>query len=519
MIDKKMNVGIISGSKALEEIINRCGRGGAANIVGVVDIDNNALTIKLAKELNIPVFTNYNELMHEEGADIVIDLTNDDRIRENLFKNKIPGVEIVSGNVAKMMLRLIEKHAQVEQELNKVKEELEIEKWGLQKTNNGVKLLYKELEEKNKRLQELDQLKSTFVSTVSHELRTPLTIVKEGISLVLDRIAGELNEKQEKILGVAKESIDRLSRIINNLLDVSKIESGKMELRRELVDITNLIEEVVLSLGLKAKEKNLELKTDMPEDGIEVYVDADKMVQVFTNLINNAIKFTNEGYIEVAARQKTEEIECAVIDTGIGISKEDMPRVFDKFRQFGRSAGAGEKGTGLGLSIVKEIIKMHKGNIWVESEPGKKTKFIITLPKYSSETLFKEYIDSGIKEATKKGSKMSLLLISIAEFYELQKIASPKEIKSLLKEIADVLNNGLRQKGDIVIKDTGEVVALLVDCDKNNALKVRGRLERLLNDYLASHKMAKNIKLRFGCATYPDEAKSEAELIKKARGE
>jgi signal transduction histidine kinase len=237
----------------------------------------------------------------------------------------------------------------------------------------------KEMEKANKELQKLDQLKSDFVSTVSHELRTPLSITKEALSLVLDRIPGEINEKQSTILNTAKSNIDRLANIINELLDISKIEAGKVEIKRKLLDIVAIVKQVVSGFEEQAKEKNLKLKTDFSASEIEIYADPDKMIQIFTNLVNNAIKFTEKGSIEISVKELEGKIECAVSDTGIGISQDNLPKVFDKFQQFGRVIGSGERGTGLGLSIVKGLVDTHKGNIRVESQLGKGTKFTFTL--------------------------------------------------------------------------------------------------------------------------------------------
>ena len=247
----------------------------------------------------------------------------------------------------------------------------------------------KNTEKAVKELKKLDQLKTDFISTVSHELRTPLSITKEGISLVLDKVTGEINEKQEDMLITARNNIDRLARIINDLLDVSKIEAGKIELKRELLNIVALIKHIAASFELKFKEKNLELRVNVPEKEIEAFVDSDKITQVFTNLIGNALKFTDSGYIEISLQEKKEnKIEFIVADTGLGISEEDLPKVFSKFEQFGRVPGPGEKGTGLGLSITKGIIELHGGRIWVESpawpdrpEGSKGTKFTFFIPK------------------------------------------------------------------------------------------------------------------------------------------
>ncbi|MFA5255545.1 MAG: ATP-binding protein, partial [Candidatus Omnitrophota bacterium] len=249
-----------------------------------------------------------------------------------------------------------------------------------------------DLERTNRELMKLDQLKSEFISTVSHELRTPLSIIKEGISLVLDKIPGEINEKQFKILDISKYNIDRLARIIDSLLDISKMEAGKVELKRSLIKVSDVVRQTASSFEPKIEERGLELRLDIDDASGSVWADADRITQVLTNLIGNAVKFTSSGYISVSCKDKGDGVVCTVSDTGVGISKEDMPKVFNKFQQFGRTVGAGDKGTGLGLSIAKNIIDMHNGAIWVESEPGKGTRFAFKLHKYTPQSLFGEYI-------------------------------------------------------------------------------------------------------------------------------
>lgn len=244
-----------------------------------------------------------------------------------------------------------------------------------------IKKSQEELKKKNIELRKLDQLKSDFVSMVSHELRTPLSIIKEGISLVLEGIPGTINIKQQEILSASKNNIDRLTRIINDLLDISKIESGKLELKSEGVNLIRLIDQILLVFEPKIKEKGLVLIRDFLDKPINIFIDSDKITQVFTNLINNALKYTQKGQITISVREKGNEVECSVIDSGIGISEENLSKIFDKFQQFGRLSGPGEKGTGLGLSIAKGIIKLHKGRIWVESELNKGSKFSFILPK------------------------------------------------------------------------------------------------------------------------------------------
>lgn len=232
---------------------------------------------------------------------------------------------------------------------------------------------------------EIELLKDEFISTVSHELRTPLSIAREGVSIVLDGITGEINKKQRDILSTARGNIDRLARIIDNLLDISRIEAGKMELQRRMVNIDELAKGVIAVFEPKIKAKGLELRLKIPREEVGVYADKDKIIQVFTNLIGNALKFSEKGFIEVGIQKKNDVVECFVQDSGIGISESDIPKVFNKFEQFGRVIGGGERGTGLGLSIAKGIIEKHKGSIRVESAPEKGSKFTFCLPVYVRE--------------------------------------------------------------------------------------------------------------------------------------
>ncbi len=231
-------------------------------------------------------------------------------------------------------------------------------------------------------LKQAMQMKTNFLSTVSHELRTPLSIITESVSLVLDKIPGEINQEQTQILDTAIRNLKRLGNLINDLLDISKIEAGKVELHKTKINIVNLLQEIRKNWESVAKEKNLKINSDLPSNPIELEIDSDRIVQVINNIFSNAIKFTDSGgqiTLQVADQEK--RVEVSISDTGRGISKEDLPKVFGKFMQFGREAGPGQKGTGLGLSICKELVKLHGGEISVESESGKGSKFTFWLPK------------------------------------------------------------------------------------------------------------------------------------------
>ncbi|MBU1524689.1 MAG: PAS domain S-box protein [Candidatus Omnitrophica bacterium] len=376
----------------------------------------------------------------------------------------------------------------------------------------------------------LDQLKDEFISTVSHELRTPLSITRAGVSLLLQEIPGKISEKQREILQDSIEGIDGLAGIINDLLDISKIEAGRVELRKKLIDISSLVKNVISFFRSQAGAKKISLKTSFRSTLPDIFVDTDKIIQVFNNLIGNAIKFTPEkGEITVEVSDGRKEVKVSVKDTGIGIAPENLGKVFDRFQQFGRVAGSGAKGTGLGLSISKGIIQMHKGNIWVESPPtgeagppageagkfGKGSKFIFTLPKLSSEFIVKEYIDNGIKEAMNRGVKLSIIVISIGDFKKSLKKVGKEKMHKILTNLEEMARKTLRRATDIAVRHKTEVVVILPEAKKVDAFVVKDRLEEAIKEYMRD--LMGKIQINLGTATFPDETGNTEALINKTK--
>jgi len=225
------------------------------------------------------------------------------------------------------------------------------------------------------------ELHREFTSTVSHELRTPVASAKSAVDLVLSTASGDLNGDQKKFLTKAKNNIERLNRLINNFLDLTKLELGKIELKSSPSNIIEAINEVVDIQESVAKKNGLYVQKDIPTESIQAYFDVDKFHQVLNNLITNAIKFTESGGITVSCinHEDKDHVEIAVKDTGKGIGKEDLPKLFEKFQQIGDSIEHAN-GIGLGLAICKEVVERQGGKIWVESEIGKGSTFHFTLP-------------------------------------------------------------------------------------------------------------------------------------------
>ena len=516
MVKKISNILIVGAGQAGTALIKILKEDPAVKIVGVVDINNKATGIELAEQLKIPVAQKWDKLFSDNTLDEIIDATGSEEVHELLIKEKPEKAALVSGVISKAARYFAKEYEVFEQKIQEAKEDVEAAEWGVKKTNEGIKTLYAELEEKNKELQELDRLKSDFIATVSHELRTPLAITKEGISLIKDGVLGHVSEKQAKVLATASDSIDRLSRLITSLLDISKIEAGSGDVKKSFINITEIVEQVVNFFETTIADKGLKLKTNYIEADVDAYADKDKIIQVFTNLISNAIKFTDHGHIEVLVKEKDSEILCSVADTGKGVAKGDIPKMFVKFQQIDRVHGDGEKGTGLGLSIAKSIIEAHDGEIWVESEQNKGTKVNFTLPKYNEELLLKEYVDKGIEEADKNNNKMSLIAVSIDNFSKVKELLTVKKIHSVLRDVDNVLKNNQDGAVGIALKDTHCCILIIPNSSKQGVLSAEGRLKQAVDDYLMHEKLADKVKLKFGCATYPDEAINSEELIKRA---
>ena len=260
--------------------------------------------------------------------------------------------------------------------------------------------LYQEIIETNAKLERLERLKSEFISIVSHELRTPLTSIKNSLDILMSGRCGEITPASEKFLAMAMRNVQRLSGIINDLLDLSKIEAGKMDFHFAPTNINTVINYVKSALSEVAKTKGLNLVTEEYKKIPDITADSRRLEQVLTNLVSNAIKFTPEGKtITISSRLVNaddikvneyfkdsiqnlsgEYVEVCVKDEGIGIESKNLLHAFDKFAQIENSLSRKAGGTGLGLPIAKQLLDAHKGAIWCDSEINKGSKFYFIIP-------------------------------------------------------------------------------------------------------------------------------------------
>ncbi len=234
------------------------------------------------------------------------------------------------------------------------------------------------------RLKELDRMKSDFYSLMSHELRTPLTSIREGTNMFLEGLGGEITEKQRDLLIIIAEESSRLIDLVSRLLDLSKLEAGVLALNFSMTDLPPLIVQSIREVTPLAAAKNIRIECDIKEIP-PVSVESERILQVLRNLIGNALKFTpTGGVVRVAAHRMGGEVSVSVTDTGLGIPKEELNVIFDKFRQASPASSSRFPGTGLGLAIVKHVIQAHGGRVWAESELGHGSTFTFVLPALSS---------------------------------------------------------------------------------------------------------------------------------------
>lgn len=378
------------------------------------------------------------------------------------------------------------------------------------------------LEKANQELRKIDAMKSEFVSVASHELRTPLAAIKNSVQLMLSGKTGEINENQTKFLSMAERNINRLTNILNDLLNLSKIESRKIELKFEDIELKGIIELTASSLRIQADGKSIQIEVEVPEQLPAVYGDPEKIEQILTNIIGNSIKFTAEGgKILITAKLLSPEKEgeprhtvaVYVKDTGIGIPPEHLEPIFEKFHQVEGSLHRSVSGTGLGLAITKGLVEAHQGKIWVESEVGKGSTFTFTLPISEGERRephFRFILDKEFQRAQENDTPLTLFLIKVLD--------EGREVKeALLDQLEEKIKQCLCRKADILLRREKEkILAALCEANLTGAQVIRQRIEEDVQKH-PSEGQGAPVLIKVGTATYPEEALSKAELFRLAK--
>jgi signal transduction histidine kinase/FixJ family two-component response regulator len=374
-----------------------------------------------------------------------------------------------------------------------------------------------ELERANKELRRLDEIKSEFVAVASHELRTPLATIKNAVQLLLQRKTGEINENQEKFLFLAEKNINRLTNILNSLLDLSKIESGRIGLNFEEINLRDPIEFILSSFKPQVDGKSIQIGMEIGKDLPSVYGDRERIIQILINLVGNAIKFTPEGgTIYVSAKPYYGDgnmVAVSVRDSGIGIPEDQLGKVFEKFFQVEESLRRSVGGTGLGLAITKGLVEAHHGKIWVESEIEKGSTFTFTLPVSKGEKRdlrFRYILDREFKRALENHSHLTLFLFEVS-------VKGVGVEDTQLDKLEDKLKHCLNRKTDIVVRlGRGKILAALCEADLEGAQVIWKRIDEELKKYPIEG-YGESLFIKVGMATYPEEVLSKRELFRKAK--
>ncbi|MDD5561621.1 MAG: ATP-binding protein [Candidatus Omnitrophica bacterium] len=381
------------------------------------------------------------------------------------------------------------------------------------------------IEKKLEALEELSAMKSEFISTVSHELRTPLAVIKQLVTVVFNEVVGQINHKQKEVLQKALDNAERLRKIIDDLLDISRIERNTLKLHYSLVDIVDLMKDSEGFFMKLAEEKNIRLKYVYPDEPVNVFIDADRIRQVIFNLISNAIKFTMDGgKIKVEVRILEAKVRIGVIDTGIGISKADLPLIFNKFAQASNLSGVENKGIGLGLSISKKLIERHKGEIWVESKAGVGSKFYFTLRRFYTLDMLGKSIRDKVSRLMKSGVSMhfvSLLILNCSEFRKRMKIGLEPLFKDLHTILDIVLKNAKyedanKQAMSVINPNAGKFSIILPGASNRQASNISGMLKYKIKQYFASNKV-EDVFITLGSLSYSQKVFSQDDGFSPSR--
>ena len=389
-------------------------------------------------------------------------------------------------------------------------------------------ILYQEIKDTNTKLERLERLKSDFISIVSHELRTPLTPIKNSLDIILKGMAGDVTEQTHKFVTMAKRNVDRLSDIINDLLDLSKVEAGKMEFRFENKSIIPTLEYIKSTFEQTAKNKNINLTFEIKGEIPDIYIDSKRVEQIISNIVSNALKFTpDSGSVDISCEQtETKElldvdlyeqtlneeydnyVKISVKDSGIGIKKEDIPKIFDKFQQIENSLSREVGGTGLGLPIAKQLTTAHGGIIWLESEPENGTCFSVAIPVMNELQRFKKNLNYTIYNSKQSKKIISMLMIEESNNNIISNAI--KDERLIFFKNANNLNETFYNEGKKNI-----YLCYVQDIDKyafNFAVK---KLESFIKNEMTDNNKS---SIMYSGAHYPDDGLTAEELLEKLYG-
>lgn len=370
------------------------------------------------------------------------------------------------------------------------------------------KVLLYSLHDITKRIK-TDQLKDEFINTVSHELRTPLGIAYGAVSALNGETFGKLTPKQSELIVIAERNCTRLSRLINDLLDFSRLESGQASVRKGRCNLKNIFVEIENNFQQKAKEHGVNITYQISEDIPEIYADSEMLIQLINNLLSNALRFA-KSKITIEAKQHLNDaggVILSISDDGKGIAADDHDRLFKKFVQVDRmeTPNGGYKGTGLGLSICQSIVNLHNGKIWVESELGNGAQFLTRWETYREQGEAWDDIDVVIKNVP-AGKSRTIFFLQIEKS---EGDAGPS-LESVGNQLAE---EAFLSKGAVIPSPGQEGLIVLTDVEKKDSQSVANKLLTALHTLSNA---GENYNWRCGIANYPENGKNTHELINHA---
>ena len=360
--------------------------------------------------------------------------------------------------------------------------------------------------------------KSDFIAAISHELRTPLTSLQNSISNILAGVTGKIGKPTRKYLTTMEADCHRYAGLISDLLDVSKLETGSMPLNRSVTRIETIVNSSLSAFGDIAVSKGVKLLCEVDRHIMPIYADSQRLEQVLANLLDNAIKFTDSGdRVTIGAYETSENIIMMVEDTGPGIPESSQEKIFEKFYQIGREAGAGYKGAGLGLAICSGIIEGHGGSIWVESEEDKGSRFNISLPKTKPETIVHRHLNALSEKIGSEDATVGVILVKLdssSEDEEALRISNKTVIRHIL---ADSMNL-LTEPGDLAIQmSDSEVTLISRECRGKSTEKIVDRVRKIVANDLKKKLGQGIISPMLGVGVYPKDSDSMTELAAISR--
>jgi len=364
------------------------------------------------------------------------------------------------------------------------------------------------LAETKQMLLRLGDLKNKFISTVNHEIRTPLTAIQECMNLITEGIAGPVSSRQQDFLGMALRNVQRLTVLLNNLMDLSRLESGGLKASLSKVSLEEVVQEVIHTLHPRAQKKGVSLLMEIKSNLPAALVDRQRVVQVLNDLVDNAIKFTDAGgRAGVSARfvEESKELEICVWDTGCGMSEGDAQQLFGRFHQISRGESLSPTtGAGLGLHLCKEIITQLGGSIWLESQPGQGSRFYFTLLCYSDEALLRTHFHDAVREALSRNVSLLHLGVHMRAFDALCQSHGKHALEEILRDIHVFVTSCFRADDRIVVDFARGRIHVLMVSDNPD---MHGRI-RKLDEYLSAktffaQETPMSLKFLYGIAKFP----------------